>query len=627
MSTLPSSLRGLILGSLLGLLLMNHSNALAHDIQRIEPPSWWVGMARPELQLLVHGERIAELRPRLDHPGVRLQRVHRVESPNYLFLELLLEADARPGEIELLFDDAQGRPVLTRRYALRARTPGSAQRQGFGPRDTIYLVVPDRFAQGAPGLTPRAGLREGLNRADPGGRHGGDLAGLRRHLDYIAGMGFTQLWPTPLSENDSAAYSYHGYAATDFYRVDPRFGSNEDYRALVAEARTKGLGVIQDIVLNHIGAQHWWMRELPGPDWLNQWPAGYTETHHARVTVQDPYAADSDRRRFTDGWFTRGMPDLNQRNPLLATYLTQMSLWWIEYAGLSGIRTDTYSYSDKDFLAAWSARLLQEYPRLNIVGEEWSPHPAIVAYWQRGKKNHDGYVSHAPGMMDFPLYNALVAALREEEHGEGGLYKLYEALALDFLYPAPEQLVLFEGNHDTPRLHSLLGEDPALTRMAWAYLAVTRRIPQFLYGSELLLPSPRQRDDGAVRADFPGGWAGDPVDGFNGRGLGAAQREAQDWLRRLLNWRKNARAVHEGQLTHYAPMAGVYVLFRHMPGEKTVMLVLNKNRSESQLDTKRFAESMGQFGSGVDVLSGESQATGPFLQVPARGLLLLELAP
>ncbi|HEX2010760.1 MAG TPA: cyclomaltodextrinase N-terminal domain-containing protein, partial [Roseateles sp.] len=278
MSTLPSSLRGLILGSLLGLLLMNHSNALAHDIQRIEPPSWWVGMARPELQLLVHGERIAELRPRLDHPGVRLQRVHRVESPNYLFLELLLEADARPGEIELLFDDAQGRPVLTRRYALRARTPGSAQRQGFGPRDTIYLVVPDRFAQGAPGLTPRAGLREGLNRADPGGRHGGDLAGLRRHLDYIAGMGFTQLWPTPLSENDSAAYSYHGYAATDFYRVDPRFGSNEDYRALVAEARTKGLGVIQDIVLNHIGAQHWWMRELPGPDWLNQWPAGYTET-------------------------------------------------------------------------------------------------------------------------------------------------------------------------------------------------------------------------------------------------------------------------------------------------------------------------------------------------------------
>jgi glycosidase len=623
----------IILGALaLGshLLLMNTA-ALAQQtasIERIEPPSWWVGMAGPELQLMIHGERIAELRPRLlPHPGVSLQQTHRVENPNYLFLDLQLDPQAQPGEIELRFDDTRGKTVLTRRYALQAREPGSAQRQGFGPRDAIYLVVPDRFAQGDPARTARAGLREGLKRGDPSGRHGGDLQGLRQHLDYIAGMGFTQIWPTPLSENDSAAFSYHGYAATDFYRVDPRFGSNEDYRALVSEARAKGLGVIQDIVLNHIGSQHWWMRDLPSADWLNQWPAGYTETHHARVTVQDLYAADSDRRRFTDGWFSMGMPDLNQRQPLLARYLTQMSLWWIEYAGLSGIRTDTYSYSDKHFLAAWSARLMQEYPRLNIVGEEWSPHPAIVSYWQRGKHNHDGYVSHAPSLMDFPLYGALLAGLNEPDGGDGGLMKLYEALAHDFVYPDPANLVLFEGNHDTPRLYSVLHEDLALTNMAWAYLAVTRRIPQFFYGSELLLTSPRQRDDGAVRADFPGGWAGDSVNGISGQGLSPRQREAQDWLRRLLNWRKSARAVHEGRLTHYAPMNGVYVLFRHLAGEKTVMLVLNKNKSVSQLDSGRFAEVIGKAGRGRDVLSGQDLPLSPHIEVPARGVLLLELGP
>lgn len=623
MNKIQTILAALVFG---GSLLMNTVQA-AHTLSHIEPPSWWVGMATPDLQLLVHGERIAELTPKLRHPGVSLHKIGRVESPNYLFLDLRLDQQAQPGEIELRFDDAQGKTVLTQRYALLARAPGSAQRQGFGPKDAIYLVVPDRFAQGDPARTPRTGLREGLKRADPSGRHGGDLQGLRQHLDYIADMGFTQIWPTPLSENDSAAYSYHGYAATDFYKVDARFGSNADYRALVSEARAKGLGMIQDIVLNHIGGQHWWMHDLPSADWLNQWSAGYTETHHARVTVQDLYAADSDRRRFTDGWFSKGMPDLNQRNPLLATYLIQMSVWWVEYAGLSGIRTDTYSYSDKHFLAAWSARLMQEYPRLNIVGEEWSSHPAIVSYWQRGKKNHDGYVSHAPSLMDFPLYGALLAGLNDPDGGDGGLMKLYEALAHDFIYPDPANLVLFEGNHDTPRLYSVLHEDLALTKMAWAYLAVTRRIPQFFYGSELLLQSPRQRDDGAVRADFPGGWAGDAVNGFTGQGLSLRQREAQDWLRRLLNWRKSARVVHEGRLTHYAPLDGVYVLLRHLHGEKTVMLVLNKNQSVSRLDTARFAEVIGTQRNATDLFSGQRQALAAGLQLPARGLLLLELTP
>jgi glycosidase len=590
------------------------------SLERVEPPSWWTGMREPTLQLMLHGPGLAALEPRIEHPGVTLEKVTRLASPNYLFLDLRLDAALPPGNVDIQLL-AQGKPVLRHAYPLQARAPGSAEREGFGPRDAIYLVVPDRFARGEP--APKVQLREGENRADNGGRHGGNLAGLAQRLDYIAGMGFTQIWPTPLIENDSERYSYHGYAATDFYKIDPRFGSNADFRALVQQARGKGLGLIQDIVLNHIGDKHWWMRDLPAPDWLNQWPQ-YTETHHARVSLQDPHAAPSDRERFASGWFTQTMPDLNQRQPQLATYLTQMSIWWVEYAGLSGIRTDTYSYSDRDFLARWSERLMREYPRLNIVGEEWSPHPAIVSYWQRGKKNHDGYVSHAPSMMDFPLHEALLAGLKQADSHDGGLQRLYEALAHDFLYPDPDRLVVFEGNHDTPRVFSALGEDAALTRMAWAYLAVVNRIPQFFYGSELLLKSPTQRDDGAVRADFPGGFPGDKVDGFSGRGLSAEQREAQAWLKRLLNWRKSARAVHEGRTMHYAPEGGVYVLFRHGPAGK-VMLVLNKNPGAVTLDTRRFAEMLQPGAQGRDVMDGTSHALGRELRLPGRSARVLEV--
>jgi glycosidase len=604
-------------------------------LHRVEPPNWWVGMAEPRLQLMLHGPGLATLEARLSAAGVRLLGQQRLASPNYLFIELELAADCRPGRIEIqLHRPGSAEPLLSVPYELLARAPGSAQRQGFDTQDAIYLVVPDRFARVEPAVAPPAMRETRVDRSDPGARHGGNLAGLRARLDYIAAMGFTQIWPTPLVENDGPSYSYHGYAATDFYRIDPRFGSNEEFRALAAEARQRGLGLIQDIVLNHIGDHHWWMADLPAPDWLNQWPS-YTETHHARVTWQDPHAAPSDQRRFSDGWFTPGMPDLNQRQPQLATYLIQMSLWWIEYADLSGVRTDTYSYSDRDFLARWSARLMREYPRLNIVGEEWSGHPAIVAYWQRGKRNHDGYVSSTPSMMDFPLHYALLAGLKDADQGEGGIYKLYEALAHDFVYADANRLVVFEGNHDTPRLYSLLGEDLDLLRMAWSYLCVVNRIPQFFYGTELLLTSPQQRDDGRVRADFPGGFAGDAVDGFSGRGLSPSQREAQDLLRRLLNWRRQARLVHEGRLTHYAPLQGVYVLLRHMGvagsaearrGER-VMLLLNKQTQAVTLDLSRFADLLNPQERARDMLAGGApRVLGGTLTLPPRSTLLLELA-
>lgn len=625
-------------------LLMTLPTLAADTLPRIEPPHWWVGMRDTSLQLMLHAPGIADAHPTLaPYAGVTLKASHRATSSNYLFVDLDIAPTAQPGELLL---DVAGR---TLRYPLRARTPGSAERQGFGPKDAIYLVVPDRFAQGGSGT--QANMKEGVNRADPSGRHGGDLAGLRQHLDYIAGLGFTQVWPTPLVENDSAQYSYHGYAATDFYKIDPRFGTNDDFGAFVAEARAKGVGVIQDIVLNHIGGGHWWMADLPAPDWVNTWPQGeapgrsqasspssgsgvtvqvtpggirFTETHHARMTLQDPYASADDRKRFTDGWFVPGMPDLNQRRPELATYLTQMTLWWIETYGLSGIRTDTYSYSDRDFLTRWSARVMQEYPRLNIVGEEWSPHPAVVSYWQRGKRNHDGYVSHAPSMMDFPLQTNLLAALLETDGPHTGLTKLYEGLAHDFVYPDPANLVLFDGNHDTPRLFSLLHHDVGLTKIALAYLATTRRIPQLFYGSELLLQSPTERDDGRVRADMPGGWQGDKVDAFTGVGLSAEQRDMQDWTRRLFNWRKSAGVIHDGALMQFAPLEGVYVFFRHDVA-RTVMVVLNKNDRPVDLPLARFAERVTPGQRASDVLGDEALTLGGSLRVPARAPLILDI--
>jgi glycosidase len=595
-------------------LLMSLSTLAAEPSPRAEPPNWWVGMRDTSLQLMLHGAGIADAKPTLaPHAGVTLKGSHRATSPNYLFVDLDIRADAKPGDLLLTI---AGR---TLRYPLLARTPGSAERQGFGPKDAIYLVVPDRFAQGGSGR--QAGMKEGIHRADPSGRHGGDLAGMRQHLGYIAGLGFTQLWPTPLVENDSAQYSYHGYAATDFYRIDPRFGSNDDFGAFVAEARAKGLGVIHDVVLNHIGSGHWWMADLPSPDWVNAWPR-YTETHHARMTLQDPYASASDRQRFTDGWFVPGMPDLNQRRPELATYLTQMTLWWIESYGLSGIRTDTYSYSDREFLTRWSARVMQEYPRLNIVGEEWSPHPAVVSYWQRGKRNHDGYVSHTPSMMDFPLQSNLLAALTEADGPHTGLTKLYEGLAHDFVYPDAANLVLFDGNHDTPRVFSVLQHDVGLTKIALAYLATTRRIPQLFYGSEILMQSPTERDDGRVRADMPGGWPGDPANAFTGAGLSVEQRDMQDWVRRLFNWRKGERLVHDGALMQYAPLEGVYVFFRYDAG-RAVMVVLNKNDKPVELALSRFAERIAAGSHAHDPLSGRSHTLGEHLAVPARSPLIL----
>ncbi|EGM77553.1 glycosidase [Rheinheimera sp. A13L] len=598
--------------------------AQASPIEHLEPAFWWAGMKEPKLQLMVHGKDIQHTQVALSYPGVKLLGVQKVQNPNYLFVDLELSADVKPGSFELSFSQ-KGKTVARYHYSLLARQQGSAQRQGFSQKDLIYLITPDRFVNGDPTNDEVKGMSEGVDRANPGGRHGGDIAGMQQALPYLQQLGVTQIWPQPLTENNSPAYSYHGYAATDLYKIDPRFGSNESYKNFVLEANTQGIGVIQDIVVNHIGSNHWWLKDLPEKSWLN-YNASFHPTNHARTTVQDPYAAEVDAKAFVDGWFVDTMPDLNQRHPLLATYLIQNSVWWVEYAGLSGIREDTYSYADKDFLTQWSKRLMSEYPNFNIVGEEWSANPVVVSYWQKGKQNSDGYQSFTPSMMDFPLYYALLAALTEEESWDKGWIKLYEALGNDVIYPDPTNLVLFEGNHDTARIFSLFNEDSDLYQMAMIYLLTAPRIPQLYYGTEILAQSPKQRDDGLVRSDFPGGWAGDAVNAFTGKGLSQEQLQAQQLIKTLANYRKNSLVLQQGKMKHFSPVDGIYSYVRYKDN-KQLWVFFNKNADAKTVDLKRYAELLPAHAGFTEVLTGKSITTEGSLQLPARGSLMLELEP
>jgi glycosidase len=591
----------------------------APAIEHLEPPFWWTGMQHKNVQLMVHGAGIGRMQPALDYPGVRIVSSTRVANPNYLFIDLEIAPGAQPGNLDLVFEGTDG--TLRQPWQLRARAAGSRARQGFGNADAIYQIMPDRFANGDPGNDSVPGMLERADRKHPGGRHGGDIQGAIERLDYIAGLGFTQLWPTPLVENDMPAYSYHGYAATNHYRIDPRYGSNDDFVRLSQEARKRGIGLIQDVVLSHIGKHHWWMKDLPTPDWIN-FGGQFVPTAHHRVAVQDRYAAQADSRNFTAGWFVESMPDLNQTNPLVANYLIQNNVWWIEYAGLSGLRIDTYSYSDGAFLTQYTKRLMDEYPHLNLVGEEWSTLVPVVARWQRGKVNFDGYTSSLPSLMDFPLVEAMRTALADPAKG---FNEVYQTLALDHLYPDPDKLVLFGGNHDMARMYSAAGEDFDRYRMNLVFLMTMPRIPQFYTGDEILMTSTvKGRDDAGYRRDFPGGWAGDRVDAFSGKGLTEHQRAAQELVRKLANWRKSQAVIHNGKLMHFGPEENTWVYFRYND-KKRVMVAMNNNNKEMRLPIARFQEMLHGTGAGVDVLTGQTVDLTRELRLAPKATLLIEL--
>jgi glycosidase len=597
-------------------------SSFAWSVDRVEPTFWWVGMKNPTVQLMVHGAGIATAEISLDYPGVKIKSLSRQENPNYVFIDLSISPEAKAGTFPIQFRKSK-KEVVSYNYELKNREPHSASRKGFDGSDVIYLITPDRFVNGNPANDAVAGMKELPNRKDYNGRHGGDIQGIKNSLDYLAGMGFTSVWLNPVLENNMTQVSYHGYSTTDFYKVDPRYGTNEEYRELGKAIHQKGMKLMMDMIFNHIGSEHWWMNDMPSADWLNFYPE-YKITSHRRTVNQDPHASEADKKMMADGWFVPSMPDMNQRNPFLLNYLIQNSIWWTEYVGLDGIRMDTYPYPDKFAMAEWTRRMLEEYPGFYMVGEEWAMNPAIVSYWQKGKVNADGYVSELPGLMDFPLNNAVVKSLKEPESWGGGLVALYEALANDFLYPNPDALVIFPDNHDMSRFYTQLGENVDLLKMGIAYYATTRGIPQIFYGTEILMSNPGTEEHGVIRSDFPGGWNGDQVNAFTGSGLSAKQKDAQDYFRKVLNWRKTNSVVHSGELKHFAPENGIYVYFRYNPSGK-VMVVLNKNASEKNLDTSRFSEVMEACTSGKEIISGKTIANLKNLQVPAMSVLIIEL--
>lgn len=598
------------------------AGVFATQVDRVEPAFWWVGMKNPSLQLMIHGEDLAQTEVVLDYPGVTLESIVRVKNPNYLFLNLRVSDEARPGIFPISFWSKK-KKLADYPYELKARESGAAATAGFNNADVIYLITPDRFANGDLQNDEVEGMKEKPNRSDKDGRHGGDLRGIINQLDYLDQLGFTAVWLNPVLENNMTRTSYHGYSTTDFYKVDARFGSNEEYRELSDELKKRGMKLIMDMIFNHCGSEHWWMDDMPMDDWINHYPE-YKITSHRRTVHQDPYASSSDRAAMTDGWFVPTMPDLNQRNPLVATYLIQNSIWWIEYVGLNGIRQDTWPYPDKEMMAAWTARVLDEYPDFNIVGEEWSLNPSIVSYWQKGKLNADGYRCYLPGLMDFPLQNAVAQGLNSEENWDNGLIRIYETLANDFVYANAANLVIFPDNHDMQRFYTQVGEDAGLSRLAIAFFLTTRGIPQIFYGTEVLMSSPAEKQDGMIRSDFPGGWPGDAVNAFTGAGLTNEQKDMQNYLKTILNWRKGKEVIHSGKLMHFAPQDGVYVYFRSNE-EETVMVILNKNQQERKVSAERFREIMAPFQSGTDIISSVQITDLNQINVPARSAMIIEL--
>ena len=592
-------------------------------IDKVEPPFWWAGMVNPALQLLIHGDDIGELELKIEGEGITIKEVHRPENKNYLFVDLIIDENAEAKSYAMNFQDGN-QTVYTYNYELKRRAPDSAERMGSNGSDAIYLITPDRFANGDPSNDVVEGMKEGHDRTVPFGRHGGDIAGISQHLEYIQSVGFTSIWLNPVLENDMTSWSYHGYATTDYYNVDRRFGSNADYVALGLKGKRMGMGMIMDIIVNHCGSEHYWMADPPFPDWVNNQGKEYLGTNHRKYTLLDPYTSDIDREVMTNGWFVKTMPDLNQRNPFMSTYLIQNSIWWIEYAHITGIRQDTYSYPFKEFMTDWSCAIRNEYPNFYIVGEEWVENPAIISYWQEGKQNADGNNSCLPGLMDFPLCFALHNGLREEESWGKGLVKLYETVAMDFLYPDPSQLVIFPDNHDMSRIFTQLNEDYDLYKMALSYVATMRGIPQLYYGTEILMSNPGTDSHGIIRSDFPGGWQGDEVSAKNNEGLTDAQQDALAFNTQLLNWRKDKKVIHDGQLTHFAPYNNMYVYFRHNSNEK-VMVIMNKNSETATFDTAHYQELLKGISSGQDVITGEVLDFNNKIELKPMTAYILEL--
>ena len=605
----------------------------AVKIDRVEPTDWYVGMKDPSLQLMVYGEGIREAQVSTDYPGVRVDSLVRLDSPNYLLVYLDLSG-AQPGEMKLRFTMGKSKKEVS--YRLKARAMAGEERKGFSNADVLYMLMPDRFAQGKDHKARVKGMNPYVeDRSKPSLRHGGDLQGIRDHLDYFTQLGVTALWLTPVLENNSpdgkdGSSTYHGYATTNYYRVDPRFGTNEDYRQLIADAHAKGLKVVMDMIFNHCGFEHPWVKDLPSRDWLNvpEWLSGkeedkakYLQTSYKLTPVLDPYAAEVDKRETVDGWFVPSMPDLNQRNPHVIKYLIQNSVWWIETVGIDGIRMDTYPYADREAMALWMKTLEREYPNFNTVGETWVTEPAYTAAWQKDSKL-SSINSYLKTVMDFAFYDRVNMAAREEtDDWWQGMNRVYNTLCYDYLYANPSSVLAFIENHDTDRFLRN-GTDTLALKQALALLLTINRTPQLYYGTEILMNGTKEVTDGNVRKDFPGGFPGDKANCFTAEGRTRAQNDMFNWLSRLLHWRQGNEAIIHGKQVQFTPRKGVYVIARQAKGQN-VLTVVNGTGKPARMEVKRYAEIIGQATEATDILTGRKVALDKDVALQPRETLVL----
>ena len=620
----------------------------AVKIDRIEPTDWYVGMKDASLQLMVYGEGIKTADVTTDYPGAHIDSLVRLDSPNYLLVYMNLK-DAQPGTMTLLFQ--QGKQKKKVNYTLKAREKKGYEREGFSNADVLYMLMPDRFASGRTDNDQVKGMRAYKNdRSQPSLRHGGDLEGIRQHLDYFKELGVTALWFTPVLENDSPDHgtqsTYHGYATTNYYRVDPRFGSNEEYRQLCDEAHGKGLKIVMDMIFNHSGFEHPWVADMPTKDWFNtpEWllPENqaksvalktmdgdakvndkYLQTSYKLTPVVDPYASKIDMHETVDGWFVPTMPDLNQRNPHVIKYLIQNSIWWIETVGIDGIRMDTYPYADAKAMAHWMKVIGEEYPNFNTVGETWVTEPAYTAAWQKDSKIAKEN-SYLPTVMDFAFYDRINQAKNEETDAWwNGFNRIYNNFVYDYLYQKPSNVMAFLENHDTDRFLGE-GKDTVALKQALALLLTVNRTPQLYYGTEVLMNGTKSVTDGNVRKDFPGGFPGDTKNCFTREGRTLAENAMFDWLSRLLHWRQGNDVIIKGKQTQFIPYKGIYVIARQYNG-KTVLTILNGNRKQADMQLDRYAEVIGNATAAKDVITGRTIKLDKKLSLKSRQTLIIEL--
>ena len=638
---------------LMSIITMSAAKVKKPSIERIDPAFWYVGMKNPSLQLMLSGPGIASVSDvTTDYPGVRIDSVVRLDSPNYLFLYINVR-EAKAGTMTLKWKEEKGKWKEVA-YELRQREMAGEERRGFDISDVLYLVMPDRFAQGLDHSRPIAGMnsyRE--DRSQPSLRHGGDMEGIRQHLDYFTDLGVTALWFTPVLENNSPdsdnGYStYHGYATTDYYRVDPRFGTNDDYRRLIDDCHKRGLKVVMDMIFNHCGFEHPWVSDMPSRDWLNLQPTpnpsrgegslnssanqsplpsggaggGYILTSYKLTPVLDPYASEVDLRETTEGWFVPSMPDLNQHHPHLMRYLIQNSKWWIETAGIDGIRMDTYPYAFGEPMAEWMRELNEEYPNFNTVGETWVTEPAYTAAWQRDSRLST-LNSQLKSVMDFSFFDKLSQARNEETDGWWqGMNRLYNSFVYDYLYPNPNSVLAFIENHDTDRFLGN-GRDSLMLKQALALLLTVRRIPQLYYGTEIMMNGTKEVTDGNVRKDFPGGFPGDTHNAFTREGRTQAEQQMFGWLSRLLHWRQGNQVITRGTMKQFIPFNGVYVIARQLDA-RTVLTVLNGTTKAATMSVSRYAEVIGSTARAKDILTGRYYDLTKDLQLKPRQSLVLE---